>query len=197
MFCVILPLRIEVVRTCSEKEILFYVMICNSRRAVRHIDGAAAEEALPLCQVLHRQVIGMGIDADIIRLFQTELKCLLEESASGSVTAHAVYGAVWLGVSPCAAFDDSIGWIFTEDKGENASQNLIPLGINFCPDIAVSVLSVLIHLLTGGIAVDPLGMIPVLSHKTAGRIAYFHDAVHIFGSRWSDIHVHNPWHNPF
>lgn len=91
-------------------------------------DDSAAHEAMSGQQMQHRLILMVSIDAQIARFGLRQTQCQVKQMEAWLQGRDAVNHPIGFFVEPLTLFDDSIGGIFTQNKGEDADD--LPLVFN-------------------------------------------------------------------
>ena len=145
-------------------------MIGYARSAVLTIYYSAAYEAEALGGLPHGLVVGMGVESYCANVFKAEFYTCGKHAAAFAGGSHAVNGAVWLVVGPCAIFYDIIGLIGSYNKSEHK------LYIAVWTDAYITVAGNYVghYGLTRRIAIDPLGPVAARAHEISCQIVEGH-----------------------
>ena len=131
--------------------------------AVGDVDGAAFLKAEFYDEMLHNEIILVGIDAQMRDFAFAVGDCFRKDPFFRAVSGYSVYRAVGGVGEPGAVFDAAVGFILPDDKGEYAVDRAgIPA------EIEVSVLDIPQEKFLLGIAARPLAGVAGACHKVSG-----------------------------
>ena len=152
-----------------------------------HVDGAAAGEAQLLEQVLHDDVVPVGVDAQMAALFIRPVDAEGAHAPAGAVGGDAVHHAVGAVVLPGAAGDLPVGGLDIlpgseiEDAQDPARVGDADKAFAF-GDVPAD------QSLRGPVGGAPLVRVAVPGHKAAGIGVDFHDLGQVFKGGGTDTH---------
>ena len=148
------------------------------------VNDAAALKAPAGDEMQHGFVVLMGIDTQVVDLCGTKIDAGIKNAMSFPVRRDAVDGAVFLGiVDPGSVFDELIGRIRPDDKGENAPDLTVLFN-----DVSGALFDVAQDFFFGRKSVSPLGRVPVFLHQFPRVAVGIHYLLKIRGPGVSYVH---------
>ena len=164
----------------------------DARRAVVRIDDAAAKKAVAGKDVLHRQVVRVGVAAQrrILQgaLIRTPADAEIGKPRDASGGGEAVDRAVNAVIFPAAVLDMGIGGIVSDTKHENGFDEAV-----FFTYKKPVQRDVIFQNSPVGITVYPLGRIALLSHKGTGVFINGEDLRQVGKPRGLNVHGESPF----
>lgn len=139
----------------------------QTRAAVADVDDAAGTETVTGDGAEHGAIVGVGIDAEIVRLGGAIVERGAGNAVRVAVGGYAMDGAVGAIGVPVALLDEAIRGFLTEDEDERADDRS---AVCRRADVAVAVGDVCPYNIRVGVAFDSLRRVAVGGHEVARRI---------------------------
>ena len=151
-----------------------------------HIDRAAADKAQFAQQVLHDDVVLMGVDAQVRALSKSPVQAEFTDALPCAVAGDAVDHAVGTVIQPFSICNDRIGRLYVLPPKEEES----PDDPSFVgTDVAVSPVDILAdQSFRRPVRRPPLVRIALLRHEAAGAGVDLHDPVKVCLRGFPDFH---------
>ena len=149
---------------------VFREVVGEAGGAVVAVDGAAVVEAEAGGGVLHREIVGVGVEADVGDEGLAEVDASAQHAGVSAGGGKAVDCAIGVGVEPLAAMNGGVGWVGTDE--ECKGHRNFTVGVD--SEIADSCVDVGADELARGIAVDPLAGVAGGAHKLPGSFVELH-----------------------
>ena len=156
-------------------------VVGDALRSVAHRDGAALAESEGVKRAPHRDIVLVGVAAQVIRVLSREL----EDNPSDTAPAyrgHAVNHVV-VGAGMPRAFDLGVGFVWTGCERKDGERSLL-VG----HEETVSAHDVFFSINATWVSFRPLSCIPVRLHKHAGMLIRALDELEVV--RRSNLNLH-------
>ena len=156
-------------------------VVGDALRSVAHRDGAALAESEGVKRTPHRDIVLVGVAAQVIRVLSREL----EDSPTNTAPpyrGHAVNDVV-VSIGMPRAFDLGVGFVWTGYERKNGER---PSLIGHKE--AVSVRDVFLSVNATRVSVGPLSRIPIRLHERAGVRIRALNELEVVSGRNANLH---------
>lgn len=152
--------------------------------AVFDADDAATAETVFGEEVEQHGVVPVGVGTEVGPAVHAPAEAVVGDAPGAAVGGHAVEGDVREVVGPRALLDDAVVGLFAlggNEGGREASRVVRD-------DVGLAGGDVLEGALTGGVTIDPLGVVARTSHEGPCPVEYGHHGVDVRHCRFPDFH---------
>ena len=98
-------------------------LVGEAWRTVGEVDDAAIGESVGVEEVLHHDVVAMGIHAQVVGVAETPVEAFAGDAAGGLVGGEAVDYEIWRVIEPTAVLDVGVGGVFAGNEAESGDNS--------------------------------------------------------------------------